>query len=532
MAAYFAQSTLCVATVRDVVSFGATPNDLTQDGSAIQKAIDAASKGDTVLIPRGTFLVNRTLLAKSGVEIRGAAAHLTILKYSGGTKAHFFDLSGTQKVELCGFTLEGNDNPNLHHGIFGHGGGGHRIHHLKIQNLASPDGPVGIHFTGDGKTGANGVTGCMIADNTISNIGLDSPWGGGIRLSWGSSNNVILRNVVDHTGRGGIFANDGCTDLVISSNRVMRSGRKAEKPGLEIWRGCDRVVLEDNQVDHWLSIWGRWVAVRRNTVRETSGDISFIGIEVGGQDVVVTDNLVDGGQQIGVSVSNNASNQWQYCGYNVIRNMVQWGAQLQGDQAGARMLYFFKNKFLSTQRGNPAAIYPGTDGRGFRFNGNCQQVTLDSNEIRDNPAQGIELGGDNLNQISVVNNIISGNGSDAVSGDPGADLEWNSNTVVGNGRNKELTSRGFAKRKPVADFDCPTKVVTGQPAVFRDASSDFGGRIEHVLWDFGDGVPTNQTQGTHVYNRAGIFRVTLVVWDNQGRAAIKERFVTVKAAPR
>jgi hypothetical protein len=370
-AAYLVQCASCPAAVRDVINFGATPNDATDDAAAIQKALDAAAEGDTVSLPRGTLLVNRTLRAKSGVRIQGAAADLTIFKFNGVTQADFFDLSGTRKVELSGFTLEGNHNPNAHHGIFGHGGGGHWIHHLTIQNLGSLNGPLGIHFTGDGKTGRNGVTGCVIADNAIRNIGLDSPWGGGIRLSWGSSSNVILRNVVDHTGRGGIFANDSCTDLVISSNRVTRSGRKAEKLGLEIWGGCDRVVMEDNQVDHWLSIGGgRWVAARRNSVCDTSGDIAFIGIEVIAQDVVVTDNLVEGGQQIGVSVSNNASNQWQYCAYNTIRNMVQWGAQLQGDQAGARMLYFYKNKFLATQRGNPAAIYPGADGRGFRFNGN------------------------------------------------------------------------------------------------------------------------------------------------------------------
>jgi hypothetical protein len=63
------------------------------------------------------------------------------------------------------------------------------------------------------------------------------------------------------------------------------------------------------------------------------------------------------------------------------------GAQLQGDGAGAQMLYFYKNRFLRTQRGHPSAIYPGADGRGFRFNGNCRQVTLDSNEISYNPAE-------------------------------------------------------------------------------------------------------------------------------------------------
>ena len=110
-------------------------------------------------------------------------------------------------------------------------------------------------------------------------------------------------------------------------------------------------------------------------------------------------------------------------------------------------------------------------------------------------------------------------------------LMGTNNTVVGNGMNNELASHGFANRKPVADFICPTNVVVGQIAVFTNTSSDSDGRIGHVLWDFGEGVPSSQFNDTHVYGRPGIFRVTLVVWDNRRRDAIKERLVTVKPAP-
>lgn len=521
----------CNAATREVTSFGARPDDGDDDAAAIQNAMDASTAGDTVHLPAGTFLVNRTLHAKSGVKIQGADRDRTILKFNAGKPMDFFDLSATRKVELTGFTIEGNHSTNAHDGIVGHRGGGHFIHHLGIQNLGSANGPLAIHFLGDSGNYTNGVTDCIIADNIIRDIGLTSQWGGGIRLSWGSSRNQILRNVVDNTGRGGIFANDGSMDLVIRSNMVTRSGRKAEKLGIEIWRDCDRVAIEDNSVDHWLSIGGgRWVAARRNTVRDSSGGIGFIGLEVIAQDVVVTDNLVDGGQQIGVSMSNNASNQWQYCAYNTVRNMVQWGAQLQGDKTGARMLYYYKNKFLTAQRGNPAAIYPGADGRGFRFNGNCQQVTLDHNEISRNPAEGIELGGSGLNQISIIDNIITGNGFAAVSGQVGPDLEWANNTVTGNGKDNQLTSRGFATRKPEADFTCPPRIAAGQTADFTNRSLAPDGRIEHALWDFGDGVPSTQSNGAHRFSQAGTCRVTLVVWDNHGRGAIKEREVTVRAS--
>lgn len=517
------------AVVLDVTSAGATANDAEDDAAAIQKAIEVSIAGETVFLPAGTFLVNRTLRARSGLKIQGAGREQTIIKFNAVTQTDFLDLSGSRNVELCHLTIEGNHSPHARHGITGHRGGGHFIHHLAIQNLASSNGPLAIHFTGDGGNSTNGVSDCVIADNIIRNIGLDSEWGGGIRLSWGSSRNQILRNLVDNTGRGGIFANDASCDLIIRSNIVSRSGRKAEKLAIEVWRDCDRVVIDDNQVDHWLSIGGSArVAARRNTIRPPSGDIAFIGLELIGQDLVVTDNVVDGGQQIGVSVSNNASNQWQYCAYNRIQSMVQWGAQLQGDNAGARMLYFYKNRFLTTQRGNPAAIYPGADGRGFRFNGNCQQVILDSNEICRNPAEGIELGGRRLDQISIVNTVINGNGSAAVTGNPGADLEWTNNTVMGNGKDVQLATRGFTVPPPTADFFYPSTIPAGQLVTFTNRSTAPGGAVAHALWDFGHGVPGNRLDGGHTYSHPGTYRVTLIVWDNHGRGAIKERSVLVR----
>jgi hypothetical protein len=377
------------------------------------------------------------------------------------------------------------------------------------------------------------VSDCVIADNTIRNIGLTSEWGGGIRLSWGSSRNQVLRNVVDNTGRGGIFADNGSMDLIIRSNTVSRSGRKDSKLGIEIWEACDRSVIEDNHLDHWLSISGcSQVAARRNTISDTTGDIGFLGLEVIARDVVVTDNRVDGGQQIGISVSNDAYNQRQYCAHNLVQNMVQWGTQLQGDKTGARMLYFYKNQFLTTQRGNPAAIYPGADGRGFRFNGNCQQVTLDGNEISRNSAEGLELGGAGLDQISIINNLICSNAFAAVAGNPGKDLEWTNNTVAGNGKDTQLVSRGFPKVKPTAHFIVPHETPAGMAVRFANRSTAPDGGIGHVLWDFGEGVPSTLLDGTHTYSRAGTYRVTLVVWDKNDRGAIEESYVRIGSAQR
>jgi PKD repeat protein len=51
-----------------------------------------------------------------------------------------------------------------------------------------------------------------------------------------------------------------------------------------------------------------------------------------------------------------------------------------------------------------------------------------------------------------------------------------------------------------------------------------------VLWDFGDGAPQAKAGVTHVYGAPGVYRVTLVVWDSDGRAARAERKVRVMPA--
>src|SRR5664279_130302 len=134
------------AATHEVASFGAAPNDDRDDAAAIQAAIDASSAGDTVRLPEGTFLVNRTLHARTGVKILGAGRDRTVLKFNARTQTDIFDLSGARQVELSGFTLEGGGDSNAHHGIFARTGGGHLIHDLAIQNLGSANGPLAIHF--------------------------------------------------------------------------------------------------------------------------------------------------------------------------------------------------------------------------------------------------------------------------------------------------------------------------------------------------------------------------------------------------
>jgi len=94
------------AVVRDVTSAGAAANDAQDDAAAIQKVIDVSIAGETVFLPAGTFLVNRTLRARSGLKIQGAGREQTIIKLNAVTQTDFFDGAhtyshpGTYRVTL------------------------------------------------------------------------------------------------------------------------------------------------------------------------------------------------------------------------------------------------------------------------------------------------------------------------------------------------------------------------------------------------------------------------------------------------
>ncbi|MFD0672701.1 discoidin domain-containing protein [Cohnella sp. GCM10027633] len=535
------------AATMNVTSYGANGGDASDDTTAIQNAINAASSGDTVYFPAGTYYINSSLLPKSGIKLNGASQSTAIIKFNGsaGSAMIYMPMSSSiSNVEISNLTLDGNSDPEAYYGIEAHNGSGHNFHHLTIKNFvgtASLYGPFGIWFEGEsGNAGSlKGVKNSTVADNTITNIGTSREWGSGIRMGWASKGNQILRNTISNTGRGGIFAHDGSTDSIIRNNTVSGSGMSTTPVGeglaIEVWGESGKAIIEDNVVDHWISLDGAdYTAVRRNTVRDTSGTIKFLGLEAAStSNNVFTDNTVDSGQQVGISISNDGDKQHNYWAYNTVQNMVQWGAQVQGDTGNANYQYFYNNTFQNTQNSNPNATYPDNDGHGFRFNGNTTYFTLDSNQIKNNGGLGIEVSPTTgIDKLSFVNNTITGNVSASISGYPSAapDLEWSGNTVSGNGTNTQLTSRGFSNAKPTANFTSVTTATVGQTVSFTNTSSDPGGSIGFSLWDFGDGIPSTTTSPTYTYNQAGTYRVTLVVWDNLGRGARVEKNITVTSS--
>ena len=488
---------------------------------AIQEAMDAAAEGDKVYLPAGTYRISKFLAPKSATKIIGAGANSTTILYVGDTPHSLLSITKAKNVEVANLTLDGGGSKTpSEDGIKAELSSDLYIHDIAVRNLGS-------HHDGDGIQLAQKVTDSRFENCTFSNIGVGDKWSSGFRISHGSSRNRIIGNTIDQTGRGGILCNDGCNDLIIQKNKITGSG--GENLGIELWGGvpCDRAIVEDNQVDHWLSISGsNFAAVRRNQIAADDGIIGLTAIEcVATHDSIFTDNIATGGFTDGVSISAGPE-QYDFFAYNSFSNSTLWGMQIQGDAGGARNLYFYKDTYAATKTGPHT---PLDTGYGIRINGNTHFLTLDSVTIKDNPSwaiQGIGVGS-NVDGLSVVNCILSNNRSNYSWAGSMKNIEWENNSVSAFATNSVPSNSGFTDAKPVAVIECPDKAEVGEPVTFTSKSTDSDGTIAHTLWDLGVGAPIAESAASYTFTKAGSYRISLLVWDEAGRGGHAEKTIEI-----
>ena len=511
------------------------------ESAAITEALAHSRPGDTIRLDEGTYPLTEPVRLVSGRRLVGAGQERTRLIYTGTHAVTLVVLDGCEDVEVAHLTVDGENNPLVHQGI---GGGDARrlwLHHLTVRRLnAKTFGPHGMLFGGTRPTSENpsgrpGMTDSRITNCAFEEIGIDAEFGGGIRLSFGCDRNELSDNRIERTGRGGIFG-DGAAELVVQRNRVTGSG--GEGLGIELWGGCPRSLIEDNDVDHWISVdGGERTAVRRNKVHAADGTVKFCGIEIIARDVVVTDNLVDGGAMIGLSVSGERVKNNVLWARNTVRDCVQWGAQFQGESGGIAHHYFHDCRFEKTRVGDPHALHPGVDGHGFRTNGRCKGIVFEDCVFRDNGGFGVQLGGPEVDVLSFRKCRFVDNAAGV--GFPEGEAALVSRLdcrVETAGQMQSLPdAERFRGCGPAADFSLPRDVRVGKPVIFRcisaGAAADESGEPAEIvdrLWDFGEAIPAVGAEASVVFQKPGLHRVTLVVWDAAGRGSRIERSVTVE----
>ena len=233
-----------------IADYGATADDASDDGPAVQSAIDAAkAQGKGLWIPRGTFEirfdavtdVDKRNLRVAGLTIRGAGMWHSVLRGFGaqfkvdGDNNQFFDFA------IQGDVLYRDDNKG-YNGFDGPAGGGSRAENVWIEHVkcgwwvgrgdhptvdrALTDGLIlrslRIRNTfADGVNFANGTKNSVVEQSHLRNTGDDALATWSLQRAGEGppcENNVFRHNTVQTVWRANCFAIYGGKDHKIQDS--------------------------------------------------------------------------------------------------------------------------------------------------------------------------------------------------------------------------------------------------------------------------------------------------------------------------
>jgi Pectate lyase superfamily protein len=196
------------ANAASITDYGATPDDGTDDGAAIDSCIlDAQAHGRPVWIPPGTFDNSSTQLVVGNVQIQGAGMwHSTLRGASAqficaGSGCRFADFSLLGEVTL-------RDDTHSVHAFGGPFGRNCRIEDVWLEHFTT--GPwVGV----GGKPSSDGL---VVRGSRLRDLFAD-----GINLSDGASNSVVEQTHARNTGDDA-FASWSVASSPSNTNNVFR----------------------------------------------------------------------------------------------------------------------------------------------------------------------------------------------------------------------------------------------------------------------------------------------------------------------
>jgi hypothetical protein len=353
-------------------------------------------------------------------------------------------------------------------------------------------------FNGGGGVGMTGCTGCLIANNLITQCTNGVGDAGG-------SNETIVNNTIN-------INNDPVAQIAAM-----------------YLRGSNMLV-QGNVMNHWMSCDTYFAssAVRNNVVTATDGSQSYAAIEMAGaaNDDIFSGNVLIGGNGNGFTQTNSDLRQRLYYANNTVTGLSGGMACGWGNATGAsQQVYLYANTFA------------GNAGTAFGFGGNCQNFVFDSNVFNGNGGWAITYNGStspSLDKLEYVNNTFTNNATGPIASEPLTNQYFDSsNTVAGNGSGGSLpTATGtFYNNMPTVSIVGSSTVTVGSLVNFSTLFNDPGGySAANYLWDLGGGLPVLTSTASFTYSQTGTYDVGLVVWDTLGRAAHEQLVLTVTAA--
>ncbi|GAI30532.1 unnamed protein product, partial [marine sediment metagenome] len=197
--------------------YGATGDGKTDDGEAIQAAIDAAydAGGGIVSLPEGTYLISATLNTRANVCIKGDGRFNTVIKLDDDSDCDVFNSThedGDYRCIFQDFRVNGNKDNNAS----GSGFSGHwviaRFRNTQVHGCAE----YAYDFNGD-SGGDILLTGCS---GGSSNIGLRSFHAGTVIIGGNYEGNTT-NNIYFKDFNGGVIEGtfqDGAVNSIVIEN--------------------------------------------------------------------------------------------------------------------------------------------------------------------------------------------------------------------------------------------------------------------------------------------------------------------------
>ena len=313
----------------NITKFGATPNDETDDTTAIEKALLACGKGGggSVLIPAGTFILSRRnnespiLEIPPNTTLRGSGPASTLKFAPGVNQGNFWRMigapveGGTRNVVIRDLHLDGsNTHPKYVKGETPEHNAGlwfynkdHVIENVKVLNVFAEN------FSGDCMAFSYNCRGVTVRDCTLRNF---------------------VRQGIQMGGSPGArdYLVTGCRDL---KHSVEPGGSTIH---VEHARGLKNVIIENNQCRKSILAGGvDGMIIRGNTV---TGRI----VGNSNTNLLFADNIIRSGDKPGALVQFGYTKGLTIRGNSILGTgnnpigLYVWGKSRYNDQPGEDVL--------------------------------------------------------------------------------------------------------------------------------------------------------------------------------------------------
>ncbi|MGE2836530.1 right-handed parallel beta-helix repeat-containing protein [Mycobacterium sp. SMC-4] len=383
----------------NVRDYGATSGRSSDDdGSAIQRAVNAAQAGDTVYIPKGTYHIRSTIKLKSGVSLIGESREDTVLAGNSlwsSPHAMIYAPPGVTNLTISSFTITKASGMSFKAGVrLGSEGDGALVSRIVVKDLfVEKFQRFGIQLQNAYQVLVDG----NVVRNATALGGGGSGYGIMIDQSR-SSNNWIRNNEVGPVIRHAILVQSAHHNL-IEHNRIT---------------GAVSGAIDLHGEDEYSN------EIRYNTISDcvpngTSISPNGAGIEVGEFSGVIgsTTKHDNSGPMnwihhnvvyncaCGVRVVNNSNHT--YIEDNVFYD--NWGSGILADLAPLKNLYISGNEIYNN-KGNGITLH------------DVSEAVLEDNIIRDNGRYGIWTNA-GVTDYEIVGNTLTDNRlGDVVLGSP------------------------------------------------------------------------------------------------------------------